>query len=246
MDRRGEVAFGVLGDLLSTGEPLLVLCADVSRRAAPLARDLAADRFGRDPWLVISSYCGPRAATHLEAGDTAPVLCEYGVLSGEPALAQRFRHVLALDPPCRPQTLESLRHTGGDGAAFLHLGYGAAEVEFAARALTHELALRPHLESIYRGLAALGPGAAVSRALLEGDGRHPRGAALAGRCLRVLSDLSLANLEVSSGTLICTITNSGRAQLERSQAFRACARAAEEGTRFLTTLTPAGPRAKAA
>ena len=246
MDRRGEGAFGVLGDLLSTGEPLLVLCADVSRRAAPLARDLAADRFGLDRWLAISPYCGPRAATHLEAGDTAPVLCEYGVLSGQPALAQRFRHVLALDPPCWPQTLESLRHTGGDGAAFLHLGYGAAEVEFAARALTHELALRPHLESIYRGLAGLGPGAAVSRALLEGDGRHPRGAALAGRCLRVLSDLSLANLEVSSGTLICTITNSGRAQLERSQAFRACARAAEEGTRFLTTLTPAGPRAKAA
>ena len=247
VDRRGEGAFGVLGDLLSTGEPLLVLCADTARRAEPLARDLAAERFGRDPWLAISASCGARVIAHLEAGGTAPVLCEYEALAAQPAPAHRFRHVLALDPPCRPQTLESLRHSGGDGSAFLHLGYGAAEVEFAARVLAHEMALRPHLESIYRGLADLGPdGGPVSRALLEGDGRHPRGAALAGRCLRVLSDLSLANLEASSGTLRCTITNSGRAQLERSQAFRACARAAAEGTRFLTTLTPAGPRAKAA
>ena len=246
VDRRGEGAFGVLGDLMSTGEPLLVLCADVSRRA-PLERDLAAERFGRDPWLHLSDHCGPRAAAHVEAGGTAPVLCEYEVLAAQPALAHRFRHVLVLDPPCRRQTLESLRRSGGEEPAFLHLGYGAAEVEFAAQVLAHELALRPHLESIYRGLAALGPdGGIVSRALLEGDGRHPRRAALAGRCLRVLSDISLANLEASSGTLRCTITNSGRAQLERSQAFRACAQAAEEGNRFLTTLTPAGPTAKAA
>ena len=247
VDRRGEGALGVLGDLMTTGDPLLVLCADVSRRAAPLERDLAAERFGRDPWLRLSARCGPGAAERAGAAATAPVLCEYGVLAAEPALAHRFRHVFALDPPCWRQTLESLRRSGGDGPAFLHLGFGAAEVEFAAQVLTHELALRPHLESIYRGLAALGAnGGAVSRALLEGDGRHPRGAALAGRCLRVLSDLSLANLEASSGTLRCTITNGGRAELERSQAFRACARAAEEGHRFLTTLTPARPTAKAA
>ncbi len=85
-------------------------------------------------------------------------------------------------------------------------------------------------------------GAEVTRALLAGEGRYPRSPVVAGRCLRVLDELSLANLDRSSGTLRCTITNGGRADLERSQAFRACARAAEEGHRFLETLTPETPR----
>ena len=45
VDRRGEGAMGVLGDLMTTGEPLLVLCADVSRRAALIERELGAGAF---------------------------------------------------------------------------------------------------------------------------------------------------------------------------------------------------------
>ena len=129
-------------------------------------------------------------------------------------------------------------------AAFLHLGFGPAEVEFARRAWDHEHALRPHLEAVYRALAALGQdGAEVPRALLAGEGRYPRSPVVAGRCLRVLGELSLANIDRSSGTLRCRITNGGRADLERSQTFRASARAAEEGHRFLKTLTPETPSA---
>jgi single-stranded-DNA-specific exonuclease len=247
VDRRGQGAMGVLGDLMTTGEPLLVMCADVSRRAALLERDLAAERFGRADWVRLSSHCGPGAIERARACGSAPVLCEYGALDVDPSPPRQFKHVFALDPPPHGETSEALRRSAGDGPAFLHLGFGAAEVEFAQRVLDHEHALRPHLEAIYRALAALGAdGAEVSRAVLEGDGRHPRKAAVAGRCLRVLAELSVASFERTSGTLRCRITNDGRADLERSEAFRACAEAAAEGHRFLETQTPVTPRARAA
>ena len=247
VDRRGEGALGVLGDLMTTGEPLLVLCADVPRRAALVERDLAAERFGRQAWVRVSGNCDSAAAQRAHDSGNAPVLSEYGALDADPALLRRFTHVFALDPPARPDTANALRRSAGEGPAFLHLGYGAAEVEFAARVLDHELSLRPHLEAIYRGLASLGgPAAVVQRDLLEGDGRHPRGAAVVGRCMRVLAELSLASFDRASGTLRCTITNSGRADLERSQAFRACAEAAAERHRFLATLTPETQKARAA
>jgi hypothetical protein len=155
--------------------------------------------------------------------------------------------VFLLDPPAARETIDALRLSGGDTPAFLHLGFGAAEVEFAALVLDHEYALRPHLEAVYRALAALGADSTeVSRSLLEGEGRHPRDAAVVGRCLRVLEELSLASFERSTGTLKCKITNGGRADLERSPAFRASAGAAAEGHRFLETLTLATPKARAA
>ena len=67
---------GVLGDLMTTAEPLLVLCADVSRRAALIERDLGAERFGREPWVRLSAGCG-RDAFERARGAAAPVLCEY-------------------------------------------------------------------------------------------------------------------------------------------------------------------------
>jgi single-stranded-DNA-specific exonuclease len=247
VDRRGQGALGVLGDLMTTGEPLLVMCADVSRRAALLERDLAAERFGRAEWMRLSSRCGSGAFARVRDCGNAPVLCEYGALAADPALPARFAHVFELDPPPHRETSEALRRSAGDGNAFLHLGFGAAEVEFAHRVLDHEHALRPHLEAIYRALAALPGGAGeVSRELLEGGGRHPRPAAVAGRCLRVLADLSLASFERAGGTLSCRITNGGRAALEGSETFRACAEAAAEGHRFLETLTPVTSRARAA
>jgi single-stranded-DNA-specific exonuclease len=243
VDRRGEGAVGVLGDLMTTTEPLIVLCADVSRRAALMERDLGPERFGRAPWARLSAGCGRDAFERAHAA-AAPVLCEYTALDPDRALLSRFTHVFTLDPPPLAETWGSLRRSAGGGGAFLHLGFGPAEMEFARRVWGHEHALRPHLEAVYRALVALGQGSAeVSRALLAGEGKYPRSPVVAGRCLRVLDELSLANLDRSSGTLRCTITNSGRADLERSQTFRASARAAEEGHRFLETLTPETPNA---
>ena len=237
VDRRDRGALGVLGDLMTTGESLLVVCADVSRRAVVLTRDLDASRFARSPWTKVSAHCATQDMSDL-------VLTEHGALAADSSLAQRFTHVFALDPPSSPQARALLEQSG---PGFLHLGWGAAETEFTRAVVEHQHGLRPHLTEIYRALGALEPpGSPIPRGALEGAGRHPRPAALAGRCMRVLAELDLAIFQDSSGTVTCTITKGTRVELERSETFRSCAAAGEEELRYLSSLTPRAPSVRAA
>ena len=93
---------------------------------------------------------------------------------------------------------------------------------------------------LYRALVAAG--GALTGDLLEtaasGEGPHPRGPALVGRCLRVLAELGLVSIDRSSATVKCTMTTAARVPLERSTAFSAYARRCEEGLRFLSDQTP--------
>jgi single-stranded-DNA-specific exonuclease len=238
VDQRDRGALGLLGDLMTTGESLLVVCADVSRRAAVLTRDLDASRFARSPWAKLFEHC----ATEGTKSDL--VLTEHGALVANPSLARRFTHVFALDPPPSPQAHALLEQSG---PGFLHLGWGAAEMEFTRAVAEHRHGLRPHLTEIYRALGALDPpGCPIPRAALEGEGRHPRPAALAGRCLRVLAELDLAIFQGSSGTVTCTITKGKRAELERSETFRSSTAMGEEALRYLSSLTPRAPSVRAA
>ena len=145
VDRRGEGALGLLGDLLTTGESVLVVCADVSRRAAMLDRDLEAERFARGPWVKLAAHCCATAPEH------DLVLADHAGLAAAPQLAQRFAHVFALDPPTSAHT-DGLLHSG---SGFLHLGWGPAEIEFARAVVEHQHGLRPHLAEVYRALGAL-------------------------------------------------------------------------------------------
>ena len=206
------------------------MCADVSRRAALLERDLAA---GAVRPRALGCGCRPTAARRppsaRDSGD-APVLADYGALGADPSPGASL-HATCSRSTRRPrrETSEALRCSAGGGPAFLHLGLRRRRRSSSPRAvLEHEHALRPHLDAIYRALAALGARRMprFRAALLEGDGRHPRGAAVAGRCLRVLDELDLARFERSSGTVRCTITNGKRVELERSETFRACSAAA--------------------
>ena len=243
VDRRGQGALGLVGDLMTTGESLLLVCADVSRRAAVLERDLHAARFGRLPWAKLSAHC---AGTACEGADL--LLADHPGLAGRPETVGRFGHVFVLDPPPTASAHELLVHSGPrDTCGFLHLGWGAGEVEFARAVAEHRHALRPHLTAIYRALQGLGPaGSTIPRAALEGDGRHPRPGAVAGACMRVLAELDLARFERSSDTVSCTITNGKRVDLERSETFRAYTAAGEESLRYLSSLTPRAHTARAA
>jgi hypothetical protein len=73
-DRRGEGSAGVVGDLLTSGERVLVAVADVPRRRASL-EELVAGLAGA---LDVASW---------------------GALSARPELSSGFQHVVALDPP---------------------------------------------------------------------------------------------------------------------------------------------------
>jgi hypothetical protein len=240
LDRRGHGVLGTLSELLSSGEPLLVACADVSRRRALFSRELAPQRFGRPPLVCVSSRCARTSLAELGGFSGALCVAEHAALERDRGLAARFRHVFVLDPPPFPHLARLLAETAStDGEGFLHDGWGAAELEFSCQVLQHEFSLRAPLASLFRALSAAGGTLSdgALEATLAGDGAHPRSPAQAARCLRVLGELGLVAVERSSATVRCTITSEERVELERSSAFRAYARRCEEGLRFLSDQT---------
>jgi single-stranded-DNA-specific exonuclease len=253
IDSRDHGALGCLSDLLSTDESVAVACADTSRRRSLIDRELAPARFGRPPAQVLSASCAEaRIAERLRGAPPAETFClvDYATISESPALLQGFTHVFALDPPPFERVSSQLAASGSGGSrgAFFHLAWGQAEVEFAQRMLEHEYSLRPALTAIYRALASHRDGlsGAPLEAALAGHGRHPRTPVLAGRCLRVLGELGLIEVDRSSATVRCTKSGEGKVNLERSQAFHHYTRTYEEGLRFLSGLAQPMRRARAA
>jgi single-stranded-DNA-specific exonuclease len=252
VDRRGQGILGSLSDLLSTEEPVAVVCMDVSRRRGQLEGELDPARFGRPPALVLSARCRPEAiAERVESvAERALCLTDYATIASRPSVLGRFSHLFALDPPPFERLEALLRASDGphSGASFLHLGWGPAELELARKAVEHELGLRAVLAAVYRALAGHRDGLEGTplEAALVGNGHHPRSATLVGRCLRVLTELGLVELERSSATVRCTITGRGRAELERSAAFKAYTALYEEALRFLSEPAQPTRRASAA
>ncbi|HET8952963.1 MAG TPA: single-stranded-DNA-specific exonuclease RecJ [Solirubrobacteraceae bacterium] len=156
-------------------------------------------------------------------------LCSWQALEDDPGLAARFVHVVAVDPPTRP----GLDHLSGQG--WTHVAWGEPELQFAARIHQWDFALRDPLAAVYRALrAARSTGGEACEALLRGEGPQPRSAALAGRLVRVLSELGLVDFD-REGPALRAVEAPERTALERSAAFRAYHRRLEDGLRFLTS-----------
>jgi single-stranded-DNA-specific exonuclease len=197
---------GLLTDLVSTGEPVLAIVAHAPHRARALR--------GRIGGFAI---------------------CSWAALEDDPALAAGFAHAVAVDPPCDPRRISLLEHPSVTARA--HLAWGPAELRFARRIHQWDFALRDPLTALYRALRGTGPvrGEALEAAL-RGEGPQPRSAALAGRLVRVLSELDLVVLDRGGQALRLTEA-SGRTALERSEAFQAYHRRLEDGLRYLTSET---------
>jgi single-stranded-DNA-specific exonuclease len=255
VDRRGSGIIGGLSDLLSSGESLAVVCTDCSRRRSLFEQELDGGRFGRAPATVLSSRCTDAALTARfgSLAEDAFVLTDHSTVEADPSSVEHFTHVFLLEPPPSSTLMEVLcnsaaRPAAGDdgqhGESFLHLGWGAAEVDLATGALEQDYGLRGPLTSIYRALAAAPEGLAdeALEQALRGDGRHPRTPALAGRCLRVLAELELLDIESSGATVRCTISparsdrysDNGRVDLERSSVFRSYSALHREALRYLS------------
>jgi single-stranded-DNA-specific exonuclease len=191
-DRRGSGFAGVLGDLLSSGEPVLVLTADPIRRRRAL--ELIASR--------------PVALTGWED------------LLGRPELAAPYRHVVALDPPVAESDPRALLSGSGDG--LLHLAWGAAEAEFALAVARRRLAPRDDLVLLYRALRPLGArsGDALAAAL-RGDGAQPRTASQCARLVRILGEVGIVEIDLTAPEPACRVIETGRTDLERSPTYRA-------------------------
>jgi single-stranded-DNA-specific exonuclease len=155
-------------------------------------------------------------------------LAAYAELEADPSWALAFAHVVALDPPTSAGGDRALRA----GAGLTTLAWGEPELHFAERMLDHEYGLRASLIPVYRALRAGGRAAGAElETLLRGDGSHGRSARLAGRLVRVLSELQLARLDRDPPAL--AILDHAPTALDCSPAFRFYSQMYEEGKRYL-------------
>ena len=195
-DRRDEGFAGVAGDLLSSGEGVLVVTCDTARRREPVAAllgGLAQGRLG---------------------------LVRWDALLRSPSLASEWAHLVALDPPSGPHDEAALAASPGEG--FVHLNWGLPEIEFAHAWLRSSLELRPALAAAYRALRDSAGGPAVLARALAGEGTHPRPPEVCGRMLRVLIELGIVDYAASAeGEPSWSLLTGERTSLERSPAYSA-------------------------
>ncbi|MGH2945389.1 MAG: single-stranded-DNA-specific exonuclease RecJ [Solirubrobacteraceae bacterium] len=205
-DARGTGIAGLLADLVATGDQVLAIVAHAPHRA--------------------------RALTGRVGGFA---LCSWAALEDAPELAAGFAHLVAIDPPGHPAALELLQRPSA--AAHTHLAWGEPELRFARRIHEWDFALRDPLAALYRALRGSGEARGEAfESVLRGKGPQPRSAALAGRLVRVLSEIELVVLD-REGQALRVIEAPARTALERSPAFRAYHRRLEDGIRYLTSDT---------
>jgi single-stranded-DNA-specific exonuclease len=205
-DVRGTGIAGLLADLVAAGDRVLAVVAHA-----------------------------PHRARTLQARIGGFAVCSWAALDDDPSLAAGFAHLVAVDPPAGPALLPRLQRVSAP--RLTHLAWGEPELRFAQRIHQWDFALRDPLAALYRALRGAGDvrGEAFE-AVLRGEGPQPRSAALAGRLVRVLSELDLVVLDREGPALRLTEAPA-RTALERSAAFQAYHRRLEDGLRFLTTDT---------
>jgi single-stranded-DNA-specific exonuclease len=205
--RHGEGLAGLAGDLLTSGESVAVVVADVGRRRAGLERLVAG-----------------MARTRLPAAS-------WDALAADPCVAAGFDHLVVLDPP---PVADGLALLGAAAPGTAHLAWGEPERAFALACWRDRLDLRPALIELWRALDDAGElaGKALARAL-RGTGQHPRGNPLCGRLVRVLVELDLAAWLPAGGDSRLVRGSAERTELDRSLAHRAYAARLAEVERYL-------------
>jgi single-stranded-DNA-specific exonuclease len=208
-DRRREGFAGVAGDLLSSGEAVLVAVADVPRRRAGLEAVVAG--LSDDPMPVVS----------------------WTALATRSELAEEFDHLVALDPPPGGIADPLLGATPR-----AHLAWGPAEAEFAIAAYRAALDLRPQLTDVYRALRELppDPSPADLEHALRGACRYPRSAATCARLLSAFSELGLIELDLDVPG--CRVVDAVRSDLELSPTYRDALQQLEATERALAPELP--------
>jgi single-stranded-DNA-specific exonuclease len=235
VERAEGSGVATLADLVSSGAPVLALCADASRRAA-LAERADPRRFGCGPPGHACGRCArealARRAREIAAAGTGLVVADWAALERASELLEGFEHVVLIDPP----PFGYLDAVAARGSGYLHLAWGESELEFARRAHDATWELRPALRTIYGALreAEEAVKGEALLAALAGTGAHPRTPEDAGRCARVLADLELIAWDGAGADRSLRVVSSGGTELERSEAYVAYRARHEEGATFLS------------
>jgi single-stranded-DNA-specific exonuclease len=226
---------GVLRELDATLEPSAVV-------SGPQPRREIVDRRGHSPLAVLAdavagsrgvlAVCAdvPRRLDGLRTRVGGFTLADYDGLEREPSVTHGFDQLIALDPPAGPGARELL----SAGAGITQLAWGDPELRFAEQMHEREYGLRASLVALYRALRERerAAGEELER-LLRGDGSHARPARLAGRLVRVLTELELVSLDRELPAL--AIAGAAPTALERSPSFRVYAQRYEDGKRYLSS-----------
>jgi hypothetical protein len=244
VDRRGRSGVATVAALASSGETVLVVCADALRRRALVERAATPARFGGGTMVLAGgglcdAAVGESLARLMEAAGGV-ALADWARLEREPGILGGFEHVVLIDPPSSATVEDEVDRAGPAG--FLHLAWGPAEVELSLRIWDSEWPSRPALAEVYRALsqASVGDGEVSGEALraaLDGAGAHRRSPEVAGRLLRVLVELGLVEARRGPGSLPAQglrVVSSDGTDLTRSEAFGAYRARHEEGRRYLS------------
>jgi single-stranded-DNA-specific exonuclease len=150
-------------------------------------------------------------------------------LGEEPEMMTEFEHVVVLDPPATEEQ-ESITKLGN---GYTYLAWGEPELRFAQQMHEQEYGLRASLVALYRSVrdGQRASGEELER-LLRGDGPHSRSARLAGRLVRILTELELVSLDLDLPAL--AYAGAQPTELERSDAYRVYHQTYEDGLRFLS------------
>src|SRR3954451_9070755 len=244
VDRRGGAAVASLAELISSGEPVLAICADGARRAKLASAAADPRRFGAALPRIACCRCGATSLDRaLQSSGAGLVLVDWTVIALRPEAARGFRHVVAIDP-APSEAVEGLAWAAAPptdpaatstAAGYLHLAWGPAEIRLTERLLGREWDLRAAIAEIWRALAEAGGEAEGGdlRAILEGASDFPRTAEAAARCVRVLCELGLCEWPSDRGTGRLRVLSSERTDLGRSRAYGACLARHQEAIRSM-------------
>ena len=199
-DRRGDGLAALAGDLLTSGESVLLVVTDVARRRAALQAAVAG--MAPDGLAVVG----------------------WEALGADPSLAGGFDHLVAFDPPPVAEGL-SLLHVAD---ATTHIAWGAPERAFTLASWSDRLVLRPALVDLWRALDGAGELTGLNlETALRGSGQHPRDGRHCGRLVRVLCELGLASWDPSGGPRLlrgrAEPTDLGNSHANRAYGARAAA-----------------------
>jgi single-stranded-DNA-specific exonuclease len=208
----------------------------VDRRSwSPLATiaDAQAAAAASEEHVLVICANTPRRLAALASRRGGFALISHDSLLDEPEIAADYQHIVVLDPATSRvgETITRLGH------GYTHLAWGEPELRFAQQIHELEYGLRASLVALYRALRERGRVAGEElEHLLRGDGSHARSARLAGRMLRVFTELELVSLDPDLPDL--AIAGAQPTELERSAAYGTYAKLHEDGQRFLSALQP--------
>lgn len=244
IDRRGFGDIrGQIAQLISTGENVLLLVADLPRRRQLLA-GLPLESLGAGRLLLAGSRCSSQAlseklannspASPSGSGASTLGLTDFATASASAALTSGFDHLVFVDPPFSNAILGRIASLAPD--AYVHLLPCDDEVQFTRRVLEHEYSLRVPLIKLYKRLDAekTYPLDEITMMHLLAGGKYLRQPATVARCLAVLQELALVSVEDNEGKPMMSLRAADRSDLAGSATFRENQAFYEECLKYLS------------